>query len=101
MLAEIGDSPRYVAYILLSQFSHGSHFAGSIYRRGLGTEKKFATRISASDWVPALEICWWSLFHATAKIEHVCAGRELRSVPQSLLEAIDSRFGMLRGEAPC
>jgi hypothetical protein len=96
MLTELGDTKRYVAYTLLSQTVHASHFGGATYRRGLGTAKKFGEWISPADWAFLLEVCWWSLFTAARDIEHTCAKRNLRSVTQPLVDEIAGRLAELR-----
>jgi hypothetical protein len=97
MLAEIGEAKRYATYTTLSQYSHGSHYGGSIYRRGLGTDKEFGEWVSPSDWALLLQISWWSLFNAGQTIEHVCAGRDLRSIEVPQIEGINIRLSRLRG----
>jgi hypothetical protein len=95
MVAEIGEAKRYTTYTILSQYSHGSHYGGSIYRRGLGTEKEFGERVPLSDWALLLQVSWWSFFHAGRTIEHVCAGRDLRTIQSVRLEDIDVRLSRL------
>lgn len=100
MLVEVGERKKYTAYILLSQYSHGSHAAGSVLRRGLGVSKEFGERASAADWVVPLEIAWWSLFSAAQAIERTCAGRGIRTLKQASIDDLDIRLATLKGKAP-
>jgi hypothetical protein len=97
MMAEIGEAKRYFQYTLLSQYAHGSHFGGGIYRRNLGTEKELGERVSATEWALLLQVSWWSLFSAAQTIEHVCAKRNLRSIGPKITGDIDGRLSRLRG----
>jgi uncharacterized protein DUF5677 len=95
MTTEIGESKRYATYTILSQYTHGSHFAGSIYRQNLGSELTFAERTSPSDWARTLQIGWWSFFHAAKAVENVCAGREFRAISDEQIKAIDHHLQSL------
>lgn len=88
MLRELGEPGRYVSYILLSQFSHGSHYAGWMYRRHLGTAKELAERSRVRDWAELLRICWWSVFQAAQALENTSARRQFRSVDAASIDAV-------------
>lgn len=96
MMRELGDYERYFAYTLLSQYVHGSHHAGSIFRRNLGTSKELAERVRVSAWYVPLEVCWWSAFHAAQTIERVCAQRPLRAIKAAGTESIALRLEELK-----
>jgi hypothetical protein len=97
MLEELGEIRRYAAYTLLSQYTHGSHFMGNLYRRGLGTGKAFGEQVSVKDWAVLLEIAWWSIFHAAQKIEHTCARRDIRCLGNQRIDDINRRLVNLKG----
>ena len=96
MLEELGEIRRYATYTLLSQYTHGSHFMGNLYRRGLGTGKTFGEQVSVKQWAVLLEIAWWSIFHAAQKIEQTCARRDIRSLDDQRIEDINDRLSNLK-----
>lgn len=98
MMREIGETRNYATYTILSQYTHGSHYAGSVYRRNLGSMMTFGERTSLSDWAFLVEISWWSLFAAGQTIERVCPGRELRSVGSARVTEIDAQLSRLKRE---
>ena len=55
MLANVGREARYVRYMELSQFSHGTHAATWTYRRNLGIYMEHGEFITAATWFPAIE----------------------------------------------
>jgi hypothetical protein len=61
MLTDLGARGLNLAYINLSQFTHGSHVATSTYRRNLGAMKQFGEFVSPSSWFQPLSVCWLSL----------------------------------------
>lgn len=95
ILTEVGDPKYYTAYIVLSQPVHGSHFAGSTIRRGLGTLKEFGEQTPPSAWAQVLQITWWSFYRASETIEHVCARRQIDSLSQSNLDRINTELQRL------
>jgi hypothetical protein len=61
----------YISYVLLSQYVHGSHYAGQTYRKGLGSAKRFGEEISSGEWAWCLRIAWWSLHNAAHRLIEV------------------------------
>jgi hypothetical protein len=61
----------YIGYALLSQFVHGGHYAGSLYRQGIGVSAESKEQVSSADWRMPFEISWWSLYHAAVRFAHV------------------------------
>jgi hypothetical protein len=101
MVTEVDRRNRYSIYTVLSQFVHGSHYGGSVYRQGLGGSKRFEERVRISEWAMLLRVLWWSLFNSASDIERVCAKRELRSVPSSTIDGIASALeGLSSRELP-
>jgi len=73
ILKEQGDERRYLSYALLSQTVHGGHFAGSAFRRGLGTSKVIHERSFGREWPLQFRIAWWSLNRAAVRyVKVVC-----------------------------
>jgi len=68
LLGEIGEKEKYLNYSRLSQFSHGTHAAGKLYRKNLGNSKKIGEFISPELWVEPLECAWWCLAKGGSKI---------------------------------
>ena len=63
MSRAIGGERLYSLYIFLSQFIHGGHAATNLYRKNLGTEKKFGEFVVPGNWYIAFRLCWLSLSH--------------------------------------
>jgi hypothetical protein len=83
-LIEQGLEKYYIGYALLSQFVHGGHYAGSLYRQGLGVNKEYKERVTPSDWKMPFEISWWSLWHASHRFVQVACepGAEILNAEQ-------------------
>lgn len=59
MLKEVGEERRYGNYMRLSQFTHGCHAAGELYRKDLGNGKKYGEFIYPESWSEPLKCAWW------------------------------------------
>ncbi|MFT3894076.1 MAG: DUF5677 domain-containing protein [Anaerolineales bacterium] len=68
LMKDINEGSKYSFYTFLCQYSHGSHVATSIYRRGLGTKKEFGEYIAAKDWGLVFSMCWYSLAKTSERI---------------------------------
>jgi hypothetical protein len=58
MLRSLGEERKYLGYIRLSQFAHGTIHAGGLYRRNLGTEKELAEDVKPEDWKAVFSAAW-------------------------------------------
>jgi hypothetical protein len=58
MLKSLNEERKYINYMLLSQYTHLTHYSGRIYRSHLGTEKKLEEKVSFEDWKFIFSICW-------------------------------------------
>lgn len=65
MLKSLDEERKYINYMLLSQYTHLTHYSGKIYRRHLGTEKKLEEKVSFEDWKFIFSICWLVFEFAT------------------------------------
>ena len=61
MLKDIGQEQHYLKYMRLSQFSHGTHVAGELYRKNLGNGKVHREFIYPESWAEPLHCAWWCL----------------------------------------
>lgn len=91
-LREQGEERRYIAYALLSQFVHGGHFAGTVWRRGLGSEKAISEKVTLWEWREVLRICWWSLYQSSRRFVNVACDPEGPPVGAKELQALESIF---------
>jgi len=57
-LRSLNEERKYFNYILLSQYTHATHYAGKIYRRNLGTEKILSEQVRLDDWRFVFAVCW-------------------------------------------
>lgn len=74
MMKDIHEEQKYFTYMLLSQYSHGTHVATGIYRRGLGTEKVFGEYITPKDWGIVFSVCWYCLARTGERIFEILGG---------------------------
>lgn len=61
MLKDIGQEQHYLKYMRLSQFAHGTHVAGELYRNNLGNGKVHGEFIYPESWAEPLNCAWWCL----------------------------------------
>jgi hypothetical protein len=74
MMKAIGEENKYATYIFLSQYSHGTHVATGLYRRGLGTKKEFGEYISPKDWEVIFSVSKYCLVKTGRKILEIING---------------------------
>lgn len=74
MMESINLENKYSSYILLSQFSHGTHIATGTYRKGLGNGKKYGEFITPMNWGGVFSICWFSLANTSEKVIELMGG---------------------------
>jgi hypothetical protein len=67
MVRSLNREELYLAYILFSQFEHGTHFSTNIYRRNLGIYKQIGEYITPRSWIDPFKLCWFSL-HTPASV---------------------------------
>ena len=65
MLTVLGNPQMYRLYREGSQYTHGSMYASSRYRKNLGIHKDFGDFTSTVDWILPMRLCWLSLREAT------------------------------------
>lgn len=94
-LKEQGLASYYLEYAMLSQYVHGGHYAGGLYRKGLGTQKQHLEDISLADWALAIRIAWWSLYRATDRFVQVAAHDGVVVGTPSLLEDLEDSISAL------
>jgi hypothetical protein len=58
LLKALGEEKRYKEYIVLSQFTHMTHYAGKIYRENLGIHKILSEEVRIADWRFVFSVCW-------------------------------------------
>lgn len=85
MLKEIGEEPRYLSYMRLSQFAHGTHAAGSLYRKNLGCGKVLGKFIYPESWAEPMKCCWWCLATGGTRILNVLGGQSREFMNESFL----------------
>jgi hypothetical protein len=61
-----GMQDKYVAYMVMSQYTHGTFVATELYRRHLGVAKELGEFTSVQDWYYCLQLCWYCL-HAPGR----------------------------------
>ena len=92
MLRSLGEERKYLYYMRLSQFTHGSHLATGLYRKHLGTMKELGEFVGPDDWRWVFVAAWFS-FSAAARsfMEREAAGQpafEDATFPSSVEDAI-------------
>jgi hypothetical protein len=75
MLKSLSEQQNYKNYILLSQYTHMTHYAGNIYRKHLGSKKVLSEEVRHGDWQVVLSICW-SCFEKVSEKYFLTVGGE-------------------------
>jgi len=88
MMKAINEEGKYLTYIFLSQYSHGTHVATGLYRKNLGNEKKFDEYITPKDWAPLLRLCWYCLAKTSERIFEVIGGDANRFLNNDFIQEI-------------
>jgi len=86
MLVALKDEERYVLYIHLSQYTHGSHFATEVYRKNLGTKQVFGEHIEPSNWQVPLAACWYTMATAATLVISRLNGNVSAYITQELAD---------------
>ncbi|MFC1903125.1 hypothetical protein ACFLX4_03555 [Chloroflexota bacterium] len=68
VLSELGEEKKYLMFMHLSQYTHGTHVATSTYRRGLGTMKQPNKPITSRDWQIIFEVCFFCIGNAGLRL---------------------------------
>jgi hypothetical protein len=68
MLKSLKMRHLYLHYMVLSQFAHGTHVAGGLYRQGYGTRKRGGEFINSADWKYPLQICFSAVTSVGSKL---------------------------------
>lgn len=58
ILKSLNEERKYLNYLLLSQYTHMTHYAGKIYRQNLGTERELSEKVQTEEWSYVFSICW-------------------------------------------
>ena len=60
--------------MILSQSAHGTHVAGRLHRKGLGTRKGGGEFIKSADWRYPLELCFFAVSSVGKKLAYTMGG---------------------------
>jgi hypothetical protein len=74
MLKNLDQPQLYTHYMTLSQFAHGTHYAGRLFRQNLGCGKNGGEFVYARDWQYPLEICFRAVTDVGSKLADVMGG---------------------------
>jgi hypothetical protein len=74
MMDKIGARDKYLDYMYMSQFTHSTHVATGVYRRGLGNDAVFGEYIRPDDWRQVFSLCWYSFDKSGNRILEVLGG---------------------------
>ena len=86
------DPGVYLLYRQASQYVHGTHAGGSLYRRHLGTAKQLGERIRTSMWAGPLQAGWWGLTTAGTAVLDAIGGAlwPQKSLVQAVMAALET-----------
>jgi hypothetical protein len=92
MLEALGVPSAYPIYAILSQYTHGTHFATWLYRRNLGTKMLSGEFTAPHQWYVPLTASWWAFQAVSARLVEVVTGRpsEALSGAREVQEAIEA-----------
>ena len=88
MLASLGLKDRYLNYIEFSQFAHGTHVAGGLYRKNLGCEKRSGEFICTADWYQPLGACAFALTNVGNRVVETFGGSSEPYLTESFLHEL-------------
>ena len=74
MMRTIGERDKYLAYMYMSQYSHGTHVATGMYRRGFGNDAVFGEYIKPNDWWSVFSLCWYSFAKSGNRVLEILGG---------------------------
>jgi hypothetical protein len=95
MLVALKDERRYLLYIYLSQFTHGSHVATDTYRRNLGTMQEFGEYIEPRDWRVPFTACWYTMATAATLVIDRLGGDISNYITQEITDEMSKKLSRL------
>lgn len=94
MVAE-SDPVQYVVYKMASQYVHGTHEGGVLYRQHLGSMKTFSEQVDPHRWVDPMRFCWWALTGGLALAVRASGGDYLAYMPPGSVELFSDALRQL------
>lgn len=92
MMKAIGELDRYPIYSALSQYTHGTHAATGLYRKGLGIYKEIGEYTSPDSWAVILDVCKYSLVSAGGRFIQALDGDVSACFSKEILREIDDNI---------
>jgi hypothetical protein len=92
----INEQQKYGTYMLLSQYSHGTHIATGTYRRGLGNNKEFGEYITPKDWGLVFSICWYCLARTGERIFEVLGSKVDTFLSNDFIKEIETLINRIK-----
>jgi hypothetical protein len=74
ILRDLGEERKYPLYAALSQFSHGTHEATTIYQHHVDGGVWIHDRIAEAEWVDVLQIGWYAVDEPTRRLLELLGG---------------------------
>lgn len=82
ILKTLNEERKYLYYILLSQYTHLTHYAGSIYRKNLGAEKELTEQPQPDRWKLVFAVSWPVFELATELYIYTIGQQDILYTPQ-------------------
>jgi hypothetical protein len=90
----VNDEGALFNYRLGSQYVHGTHVGGGLFRRHLGSRKKLGEHVSTKAWTGPLDASWWGLVTAGAASNAAIGG--VPWPPEHIVERVQAALRVVR-----
>jgi uncharacterized protein DUF5677 len=96
-LKTLGVDDNYVAYIITSQFTHGTLAASYLYKTVRSGREVSGEFVTPEHWVTPLRICWWSIRDSAKLFLSRVGGKPQRFLPSGLEAKAEAAIDAVRG----
>lgn len=97
ILRDLGEERKYPLYAALSQFSHGTHEATTIYQHHVEGGLWIRDPIAESEWLNVLQIGWYAVDDPTRRLLELLGGNVAAFDSERPVAGMDAAVLRLRG----
>ena len=94
LLKSINEERKYLYYILLSQYTHLSHFSATLYQKNLGINKEINESANLDMW-KLVFAATWPIFEFTTELFIISMGISEELYSKELKEAIRNAINLI------
>jgi hypothetical protein len=96
MMKDIQEEQKYITYLLLSQYSHGTHVATGTYTAGLGNDKVLGEYITPKTWEIVFSVCWYCLAKTGERIFVVFEGDTKTFMNSDIIQEVENTIQKIK-----